>query len=98
MAPSFPHLLGWRSLRKGRIEFYQCPHCGHCCDSLSWGQEGKVQCYGCKRQFPTQAFGKIALLRLIAVCDECGSDVDLVPGNQAAYGYMCAKCSNYVAI
>jgi GNAT superfamily N-acetyltransferase len=98
MAPSLPHLSGWRSLRKARIDFYQCPNCGHCWDLVSWGPDRLAQCCHCKRQFPPEKFGKKALLRIVAVCDERGSDVQLIPGNESAHGYVCANCSNYVAI
>src|SRR5579862_2130705 len=90
-------LLGWQSIRRGRVEFLRCPGCGKLWDLL-FTTDNLYQCYRCNGKFPLEEFKPEKLLRRIAVCGGCGQDVELVPRNAGWLGYSCSNCQNYVAL
>jgi GNAT superfamily N-acetyltransferase len=82
------------------LDFFRCPGCGHCQESICWSADNMATCYGCDRQYPKESFGTAKVKRVVAECQECGSAVSLTPRNFCinGIGWMCSKCGNYVAV
>lgn len=94
-------LEGWEMKKIGKVEFLQCPYCGHCLEGILVNKDGTVECCKCKRKFHVSKLKKSISKKPIAICKVCGTEVSLTPENLdmiGEYSYICPKCGNIVAI
>ena len=91
---------GWKRKKTAQVQFYRCPDCAHCQETIFWGPDELAECFSCHKRFPHRAFTPAKVRRIIAVCRECGADVPLTPSyfGIAGLGYICSECKSYVAI
>jgi len=94
------NLGGWKTKRTAYFDFFRCPGCGHCQESILSGPDNMAPCYGCDREYPKDSFGTTKVRRSIAECHECGTNVSLTSSNYgfSGIGWICPQCNNYVAV
>jgi hypothetical protein len=89
-------LSGWKSLRRGALECYQCPSCGTLHEVL-FGSDNGFKCFNCKTTCLLEEFKQSEMEATFAVCAECDQEMALTPYREGFIGYLC-RCGNCVAV
>jgi GNAT superfamily N-acetyltransferase len=90
---------GWKSLKKGTVEFCRCP----CCKGLTQKEmllgfsEAGATCFQCDQVSPWEQFEAAQREETIATCAACGREMPLTDYCLSFVGYLCT-CNNYIAI
>ncbi len=98
MSRQIIRLLGAKSIRRARFDFYCCPKCHRAQESLLYGADELSECYGCDRKIPVNDWGSAKVTRRVAICANCDKLVPLTSDNLGWTGYLCGQCENLVAV
>lgn len=93
-------LVGWKSKKTSRIDFYRCPNCGHCQESIFYGPDEMTECFHCNKRFRARKFLLAKVQRPVVECGRCGASVSITESNSniVGIGYLCPACQSYVAV
>jgi len=90
-------LGGWKLLKTGHINGFECPICSHWDEFLSY-EKRKPKCYRCNNSYTENRIKKNQRKKKIAICKKCESEVPITENSFSFPGYKCYECNNYVAI